>query len=685
MTSSGGRPSRALATLSVLVLVAGMALMVLHIGRYPPDFSRLSFASAAVEFQWAKLVEMARVLGWLFLMNLASWSLGSPVERLLRCPSNGREFQPLYRLGFGFAVLSILELSLAALHALTPAAVHLTILIPAAATAVSWIRRRRHDALELASRLRVPWLGLAAGLLCFSSFLGAFFPEPAWDAATYHLGIPERYLFANGIVVTPFSHLTAYPFMAEMLFIPALVLGGPSLAALIHFEFGVLLLCLVGLAARRFSSLAAVLAPAILLADPLFQNELSWAYNDLTLAFYALLAITAFAEWASTSEPGFLRYAGVLCGISVLVKIQGALVAILLVLMLWLSSKRTLRDKALGSLVLFSLVLLVCSPWLARNLVFTGNPVAPLFQSLFYPAGGEYFDRTAIEQSTEFLSRIGMGKGLDDLLALPWNLVMRTVPGFYRNSFGYQVTPLYVIGALGALAVAVVRRNRDIAPFLGAGGVLTLFWFFSFQEARFLLPALSCFAVAGGAALSTFATAIPRWGMLLLALPLTGLLYAQALSLNALPTRFGYALGNLSPEEFRTRHPTHAAAAELRRILGPRDRLLLVAEGRGFTFSGLDYIPYHINEGPHVLQLIHRNADLDSLHCALRELGVTHVLVNLEQLRFYTPVFVPSYRAEDYERDVALLKLLAEKRTRTVYARDGIWTGALLDPPGCPP
>ncbi len=658
--------------------------MTLHIGRYPPDLSHLSFAPGEMSLQGSKLADVVRVVGWLLLMNLAAWSLGSPVERLLGCPSGGGEFRPLYRLGFGFAILSLLELSLAALHVLTPLPVRLTILLPAAAAAFAWVRQRRLQP-GPAPRLRIPWLGLAVGLFSFGSFLGAFSPEPAWDAVTYHLGIPERYLFANGIVVTPFSHLTAYPFLVEMLFVPALVLGGPSLAALVHFEFGILLLVLVGLAARRFSALAAALAPAILLADPLFQRELTWAYNDLTLAFYTLLAIVAFVDWSSTSEPGFLRYAGVLCGISVLVKVQGALVAVVLLAMLWLDRKRPPRVRVRGSLVFLALAFLACSPWLARNLVFTGNPVAPLFQSLFYPAGGEYFDRTAIEQSTEFLSRVGMGKGVGALLALPWNLVMRSVPGSYANSFGYQVTPLYVIGALGALAFAAVRRHLLMASLLQAGGILTLLWFFSFQEARFLLPALSCLAVAGGAALATCSTASPRWGMLHVALPLTGLLYCQALFLKELPSRFGYALGKLSAEEVWARNPARAAASELRTILGPRDRLLLVAEGRGFYFGGLDYIPYHINEGAHVLQLIHRQADPDALHCALRELGVTHVLVNLDQLRFFSPVFVPSYRAEDYERDVALLKLFTEKQTRTVFARNGIWAGALLDPPGCPP
>lgn len=680
MSSSAARPSRALAIGGVVTLVAGTALMIVHIGRYPPDLSGLSFASSGLSIRGGRLAEMARVLGWLLLMNLASWSLGSPVERLLRCPSRGRELRPLYRLGFGFAILSILELSLAALHALSPSAVRLTILLPAGAAALSLAWRWKLGA-GPAPRLRVSWLVPAAALLCFSSFLGAFSPEPAWDALTYHLGIPERYLFANGIVVTEFSLFSAFPFLMEMLFVPGLVLGGPSLAALLHFEFGTLLLIAVGLAARRFSRLAAVLAPAILLADPLFQKELSWAYNDLTLAFYSLLAILAFLDWSSTSEPGLLRYAGVLTGISVLVKVQGAVVAAVLLPMLWLSGRRPSRAKAVDSLVYLALAFAACSPWLVRNLAFTGNPVAPLFQSVFHPAGGEYFDRTAMEQVNEFLSRIGTGKGLDDLLALPWNLVMRTIPGQYGGSFGSQVTPLYLIGAFGASVLPAVRRHAVAGPLLAAGAALTFAWFFSIQEARFLLPAFSCLAVSGGAALAAFSSGGPRRAALLAGLPIVGLLYGQALVLKELPTRYGYALGDLSRDESQSRNPARAAASELRRALGPRDRLLLVAESRSFYFGGLDYIPYHVNEGAGVLQLIHRQADPESLHRTLRELGVTHVLVNLHQLRFFSPVFVPSYRAEDFKRDVALLSLFAERRTRTVYSRDGIWVGALLDPP----
>ncbi|MBZ5637176.1 MAG: hypothetical protein LAO51_00315 [Acidobacteriia bacterium] len=679
------RPARALAAAGALVLVLGAVVMALHFGRYPPRLPGRLFPPEGAGLRSAKLADMTRILGWLLAMNLAAWSLGVLVERLLRCRSAGKEFRLLHRLGFGFALLSLLVLGLAALHALEFPAVHLAIALPAAAAvAIAWTRRGRPWIGERPHG-RLSWLALAAVLLCLNAFLGAFAPEPGWDALTYHLAIPERYLFANGIVVTPFSHLTAYPFLMEMLYVPALVLGGPSLATLLHFEFGALLLAAVSLAANRFSRLAAILAPAVLLADPLFQRELSWAYNDLTLAFYAFLALVAFEERSASSDRGSLRYAGVLSGICLLVKLHGALVLAALLLMLWLPPRRRVRATLLAGGVLAGWAVVVCSPWLVRNLVFTGNPVAPLLQSLFYPAGGEYFDRTAIEQSTTFLSRVGMGRSLGALLLLPWNLVMRTVPEVYGNSFGYQVTPLYVIGALGALLVGSVRRHPLVARLLAAGGILTVLWFFTFQEARFLLPALACFAVAGGAALAALASGLPGWGRLFIALPLAGLVYCQALLLEELPARYGYAIGTLSVEEFRNGHPAEAAAVELRKVMGPRDRLLLFAESRGFIFRGLDYIPYHINEGAQVLQWIHRQKNLDELHCALREQGVTYLLINVEHLHGFLPTLVPSYGLEEFEGDLALVQAFAKTRAKTVFARDGIWAGVLLDPPKCPP
>ncbi len=230
-----------------------------------------------------------------------------------------------------------------------------------------------------------------------------------------------------------------------------------------------------------------------------------------------------------------------------------------------------------------------------------------------------------------------------------------------------------------------IRRNAPTRALLAVGGLLTFLWFVSFQEARFLLPALSCFAVAGGIALAALTKGLSGWGRLVFVLPLAGLVYCQALLLQDLPERYGYALGGRSIDDFAAGDPAESAAATLRGLMGPNDRLLLIAESRGFRFHGLDYIPYHINEGSPVLQWIHRQADLDGLHCAIRDEGVSHVLINVDHLRRFPPLFLPSYREEDFAGDLALVQAFAKTRARTVFAGGGIWAGAVLAPEHCPP
>ena len=672
--------TRRVAGLAVLAL--GGVLLGLHAARYPPALPHADSAFQVGAVQAAKVVDMARTVGWLIVLNLAAWSLGGPLERALGPRADRSGFTVLYRIGLGFASLSVLVLGLAALHALEDRILYGSLLIFAAAAVLPLVRawRRHPDGRRLR---RDAWLVLAAVPFCLGAFLGAFTPDPGWDALTYHLAIPERYLFANAIVVTPFSHLGAYPFLMEMLFVPALFLAGPPLATLLHFEFGILLLGAVHVAARRISRTAGILAPTILLADPLFYRELSWAYNDLTLAFYALLAVVALEEWAASSGSSLPLRAGAFAGICILVKVQGVFVLAALLVVLWIFSEHRARIKLAASLSLVALTLLVCSPWMMRNLVFTGNPVAPLFQTVFQRAGAEFFDPTAIEQSTVFLSRIGMGRDLGALLMLPWNLVMRTVPGMYSNSFGYQVTPLYVLGVLAALFDPRIRREPFLRRLLVAGGVLTFLWFLTFQEARFLLPALGCFAVAGGSALAALMAGLPDWGRVVPALLVAGLLYCQALFVQELPARYGYALGGLSIEEFASREPVEKAAGALRDTMGPRDRLLLFGESRAFFFRGLDYIPYHINEGSQTLQWIHRQSDLDALRCALKTQGVTHVLVNREHLRMFPPVFLASYREEDFGRDLALVQEFLKGYTKSIFSEGGIWVGEVVDTPDC--
>jgi hypothetical protein len=309
---------------------------------------------------------------------------------------------------------------------------------------------------------------------------------------------------------------------------------------------------------------------------------------------------------------------------------------------------------------------------MARNLAFTGNPLAPALQGLFHEPGQEFFDPVALEQQVAMVRRIGFGRGLFDLAALPLNLTVRA--GRDYGTFGFRVGPFCVAGLAAALVLARARRAPALRGVLLAAAVLALSWFYTSQEPRYLLPALALGAVAAGVGwdetLRALAALHPGVAVVGWLVPLGALAHGLWAPVARLPYHWGYAVGGLSVEGFEAQEPALVAARRLRPLLGAGHRLLLVYEPRGYFFRGLDYVVSYYFD---VMQQIHRAGDPDSVATLLRELGVTHVLVNSNNVARYGTVEVPGYGSADLERDLAVLQAVLQRRSTPVLAERGVY------------
>jgi hypothetical protein len=683
-------PQRSIA-LVALVGVLGFALLLFHIKRYPAvGLSTIDPAQFSLP-QASKLLAMLRSLSWLALINLSALCLGALFERWLPLSAALSRFRLPYQLGIGLALLGLGILLLAALHLLHVGGFATLLVAPPALWILfSWNRLRvgRWGRRVGRPSRAVLWSCAAYGLLLGNAFIHAFGPDFGWDALTYHLAFPERYLFENGISMTPFSHLSGYIAGTEMLYALALFLDGPSLAVLIHREFGALTLVALWQLGSVSSRRAAILAPLFLIADPLFQLELGWAYSDLSLGFYSTLAAIAFCAFIQERDGPNLNgrpdengrnlvYAGIACGMCCATRYLGAGVVIALCAVAWLPPRHTrVRENLRACLAVAGLSALVMLPWMVRNAVFTGNPITPLFQSLFYAPGNEYIPAIVMQQSAEFLRHIGMGRDLWSLLALPWNLTMSTEPGVYESSFGYEISALHLVGLVAVLGLALSgKRLRAIpllVPLLEAVGVFVLIWFFAFQEARFLLPIFPLIAYAGAVAIDGLVAASPRWGRGLLALPLIAVVHSQFSMLPSLAANYEFALGQ-TPHERGDDRGVEAVAAFVRDEMVPGDKLLLWMEQRGYLFRGVDYVPYHIGSGAPTLQLVHQFGDYRALGCGLQAMGITHLVINRIAERLVQPGLLSAeYYIDDFFADRKRIDRLVETSARLLYSSGGL-------------
>ncbi len=84
-------------------------------------------------------------------------------------------------------------------------------------------------------------------------------------------------------------------------------------------------------------------------------------------------------------------------------------------------------------MLLMGVALLVCSPWLVKSYIYTGNPVYPFFYSVF--SGKDWTGELARGYST-LQANFGLGNDFASFLLLPYNLAAYSwafydTPGLY--------------------------------------------------------------------------------------------------------------------------------------------------------------------------------------------------------------------------------------------------------------
>ncbi len=197
----------------------------------------------------------------------------------------------------------------------------------------------------------------------------ALAPEIQPDAMSYHLGLTAEYL-RLGTFPNRIGFYEMLPQGLEMLFAVAFSIGRDSAAKLVHFAFLLATLPLIVLTSRRLklSDTQGYIAAALYFFAPVVGLSGTCAYNDAALVFFTLATFYLLL----LDQPGC---AGITAGFCYAIKFTGLLVPVLaFVYILWKRQKPF--RFAMG-------VLIMSAPWMLRALILTGNPLAPLFNSLF--------------------------------------------------------------------------------------------------------------------------------------------------------------------------------------------------------------------------------------------------------------------------------------------------------------
>jgi hypothetical protein len=259
-------------------------------------WSRLAFSAGAVS---RALLDVGTVLWFVFIaLGTGVWLL-LPFRSLL---DSDLELV-VYSLGLGFGLLGMVTLALGLLGLLQPStfyAVAILLTIVAAPKALPILRRFR---LPRPSPAVVIYLILAVGL----ALVIALLPPTSWDSLFYHLKGPKLYLDAGGIEPgIDIPHLN-FPSLFEMLFMMAMAIRGDVAAKLLHFVFNFMLVGVVyAMARNQLKVKNGWTAVLFLYAMPMVLVLATWAYNDLALAFYQVVALYGLINWQRSQRDEWL-------------------------------------------------------------------------------------------------------------------------------------------------------------------------------------------------------------------------------------------------------------------------------------------------------------------------------------------------------------------------------------------
>jgi len=243
--------------------------------------------------------------------------------------------------------------------------------------------------------------GLIAALIVSIIILSSV-PPVCRDSLTHHLAVPKLYLKHGGMYEIPSVIFSYYPMNLELLYLIPLYFGNDIVPKYIHFVFALLTALFVfRYLKERINSVYALFGVLFFLSIPVIVKLSITAYVDLGLIFFSTGSIIYLFKWIQSEfKPKHLVVSAFFCGLALGTKYNALIVFFLVSMFVMFAYSRISRNKGdqpgpirksstvslkalfFGALYIF-IVLLVFSPWMIRNYVWTKNPVYPLYQGFF--------------------------------------------------------------------------------------------------------------------------------------------------------------------------------------------------------------------------------------------------------------------------------------------------------------
>lgn len=481
------------------------------------------------------------------------------------------------------------------------------------------------------------------------TLIAALNPPFFYDALSYHLAVPQKYLTNHGFSFMPLNYFSNFPSNLGMLFTLALSLSGGLLAKLLSWMYAPI----IALAVYSFSKFfwrkqTAGLSAVVFISVPGIMILSTLTSIDLAVTFYSFMSLYSILYWFKFQKKRWFVLSGIFCGMAIGTKYTAILVVfltleIILFIHLYFIKKNSFLNGLKHCILFWSIVIICFSPWLIKNIIYTNNPIHPFSYSLPISKSSE------INDYRQVMRRIGnpihrwfysykdnkstLSEGVKIILSSPWKITMTT------NGAAGKTGIIFLLGL--PFLLLLKKIPIFIRYLLLFSASVFIFWvLFLPWMLRFAFPIFPALSIIIAYTLTELKKSnriknLINTGIIIIITYNLFLFFSEMVSvLNP----FTYLFGNQSKEEFLTSHGVnyYPVIEWANNMIPETSKILFIGELRGY-YCKRDYILHVGIDGVDEEKLILRNliekcSTSDDIIRELKKLGITHILFNFSEM-----------------------------------------------------
>ncbi len=502
------------------------------------------------------------------------------------------------------------------------------------------------------------------------SFLAST-PPISRDALTHHLYVPKLWLLNGSINPITYIKFSYFPMNLDLLYTIPLAFDNDIIPKYIHFAFALFTTYLVyDYLKKRLNTNYALFGSLFFLSLPIIVKLSITVYVDLGVIFFSTASFLMLLKWAEHKKLRHLILAGMFCGLAAGTKYNALITVFLLtaltpIIFIRLAKPQSQLKSLKGAgyaLLFLGVTLFTFSPWMVRNYSETGNPIYPLYNSLFKTKASADSTSSGDSQTPTIIS---LAKDATKTITTRRSSTFAKRKALYHETWwqamllparfffeGQDDDPRYFDGKLNPFLLILMlfalykpdykpRTKREIY-FLFTFGWLFFFLTF-FQEAlriRYIATSIPAFIILATFGLHNIHGKIQQTQTSRnKAKLLTTLLVICTLGYNAnyiieqfnYLKPFSYIGGEVSRDEFIAEHrPEYPIQQYANEHLGPDTKILAIYGGkRGYYY---DHPVIFEPEGKRFrLGKITKNSSTPrEISQGLHQLGFTHLVIRLK-------------------------------------------------------